>query len=448
MRRFPLEHKPKTSENTFRRVLYLLTHKFILTLKQLFLSLTLLLAEVAAVGAQTQTTVVEGTVIDRPYSTILLLSKASEDMRVNTPFEIPIRDGRFLFSFEAYPEAYELTFADEFQRGSFRPILFFPGTNESDTVRMVLYPMDSAAMNRVTGGTDNREFRYMNSAFTCNTPVFRAWDSLQKARYDNGTYYNADAKALLEQLEKEQDRSVKDSLFTVWYAMMDARRQMSLEATATDRKMQAYADSVEKARYEYIRNRPSLAGYYWLYRKQLFGSLASRPLREEIYRTVYAPRYPEYPYTAKLDTLFYRQIQVGKRFADFEAPDLNGQMHRLSELIDGKIAIVDLWASWCGPCRRNSIALIPIYEEFKEKGFTVVGVARESGNDDAMRKAIVKDGYTWTNLLELNDRAGIWTLYGVSNAGGGQFLIDKDGTVLAIHPTVSEIRQILSEKLR
>lgn len=367
---------------------------------------------------------------------------------MNAPREIPIRDGRFLFRFEARPEAYELTFADEFQRGAFRPSVFFPGDNDRDTVRMVLYPMDSASMNRITGGPTNREFRYMDSVFTCNTPAFRTWNSLQKTRYDTGTYYNNEAKTLLERLEQEQDRSVRDSLLKTWFAMQDERGQMSPEAAATDRQMQAYADSVENVRYEYIRSHPSLAGYYWLYRKQLSGTPAFRPLREEIYRTVYAPRYPDNPYTAKLDTLFYQQIQIGKRFADFEAPDLHGKMHRLSELIAGKIAIVDLWSSWCGPCRRNSIALIPVYDEFKEKGFTVVGVARESGNAEAMCKTIAKDGYTWTNLLELNDRAGIWTLYGVSNAGGSQFLIDRNGTVLAINPTTSELKRILSEKLR
>ena len=230
--------------------------------------------------------------------------------------------------------------------------------------------------------------------------------------------------------------------------MQDERRHMTPEATATDRLMRAYLDSVQNARYEHIRSHPSLPGYYWLYRKQLFGPAGTQPLREEIYRTVYAPLYPNHPYTAKLDTLLYRQIRIGKRFADFTAPDLDGRMHTLAEQVKGKIAVINLWASWCGPCRRHGIALIPVYNEFKDKGFTIVGIAREAENADAMRKAIDKDGYPWLNLLELDDRAGIWKLYGVSNAGGSLFLIDRDGTVLAINPSATEIRQILSEKLR
>lgn len=65
-----------------------------------------------------------------------------------------------------------------------------------------------------------------------------------------------------------------------------------------------------------------------------------------------------------------------------------------------------------------------------------------------MRKAIARDGYPWLNLLELNDRAGIWQLYGIGRGAGCQVLIDTDGTVLAIDPTAAELRQILARKLR
>lgn len=416
-------------------------------MKKHFTALSLLLTAgiLAANARQLRTTVIEGTVVDRPYSRTILLAPAGQDMRVNPPQEIPIRNGHFRHIFEASPQAYELTFDDEWQNGAWWPVVFFPDT---DTVRMTLYPMDSASMNRITGGADNREFRYMDSVFTCETPVFMAWASLQKARSKNGTYYNAEARTLLDRLHNEQNRSTKDSLWRIWYDMQDAHTHLSPEAAATDRQMQTYYDSVRNARYEHIRRHPSLAGYYWLYNDQLSNVAEFHSLREEIYRTVYAAQYPEYPYTALLDTLFYRQIAVGKPFADFSAPDLEGRTHRLSELVAGKIALIDLWASWCGPCRRNGMAVIPVYNEFKAKGFTVIGVARETGNSEAMRKAIAQDGYPWPNLLELNDRAGIWKLYGISNAGGGQFLIDENGTVLAINPTAAELRQILARKLR
>ena len=90
--------------------------------------------------------------------------------------------------------------------------------------------------------------------------------------------------------------------------------------------------------------------------------------------------------------------------------------------------------------------MIPVYEEYKDKGFVIIGVARESKLEYGINAA-KQDGYTWKNLIELNDRANIWTKYGVGNAGGQTFLIDKDGTILSIGADAEEIEKILKEKL-
>ena len=139
-------------------------------------------------------------------------------------------------------------------------------------------------------------------------------------------------------------------------------------------------------------------------------------------------------------------IRVGNRYIDFTAPALDGTQRTLSKEINGKIALIDLWASWCGSCRRTSKSMIPLYEKYKERGFTVVGVARESKRED-MERALAQDGYPWLNLLELQDEHKIWSKYGVDNAGGITVLVDRDGTILAIHPTAEEVERILQEKL-
>lgn len=90
--------------------------------------------------------------------------------------------------------------------------------------------------------------------------------------------------------------------------------------------------------------------------------------------------------------------------------------------------------------------MIPVYEKYKDKGFTIVGVARERDAED-MRRAVKKDKYPWLNLLELRDRAKIWQHYGIGNSGGNTFLVDPEGKILAIHPTAEEVRAILEKEL-
>ena len=141
-------------------------------------------------------------------------------------------------------------------------------------------------------------------------------------------------------------------------------------------------------------------------------------------------------------------IHPGGRYIDVEAPDLNGKPVRLSSLIRGKLALVDLWASWCSPCRAKSKSMLPIYEQYKDKGFTVVGIAREFKDTRALRKAVALDGYPWTQLVELDDKQKIWTKYMLGNAGGGLFLIDPQGTIIAINPTPEQVLEAVREHCR
>ncbi|MBR4149078.1 MAG: TlpA family protein disulfide reductase, partial [Rikenellaceae bacterium] len=133
-------------------------------------------------------------------------------------------------------------------------------------------------------------------------------------------------------------------------------------------------------------------------------------------------------------------LQVGNHYVDFEAPDLNGEMHRLSEMVVGaKLVLLDLWASWCAPCRRASMEMMPLYEQYRSRGFMVIGVARESESTEAMEAAIRKDGYTWPQLVELDDRANIWSQYGCVNAAGRRILFNDEGEILAFDPTIEQL---------
>lgn len=169
----------------------------------------------------------------------------------------------------------------------------------------------------------------------------------------------------------------------------------------------------------------------------------------DIYETDFADRFPGHPFHDKIAQLQENATMLAgqSHYVDFSLPDADGVSHSLSELIDGKIAVLDLWASWCGGCRRHSKALIPLYDRYKDKGFTIVGVARELKDDLAWRAALEKDGYPWVNLLAMEPDHWVWSKYGVGNGGGGIFLIGRDGIVVAVNPTVEEIEEYFKKSL-
>ena len=158
----------------------------------------------------------------------------------------------------------------------------------------------------------------------------------------------------------------------------------------------------------------------------------------------YYPGHPVHEQIAYTEATY--RLQPGKPYIDYNVRNTDGKLVPISTLIQGKVALIDLWASWCGPCRQHSIAMIPIYKRYKDKGFTVVAIAREK-KAEAMQKAMEHDGYPWSSLLELNDENQVWRKNGADNAGGAMFLIDRDGTILSTSTDAEELEPIIKKAL-
>ena len=90
--------------------------------------------------------------------------------------------------------------------------------------------------------------------------------------------------------------------------------------------------------------------------------------------------------------------------------------------------------------------MIPVYEKYKDQGFTVIAIARET-NREAMEKAIKQDGYPWPSLLELKDENQVWSKNGVPNSGGAMILVDRDGTILSTATDVEKLEPLIRKAL-
>lgn len=128
-------------------------------------------------------------------------------------------------------------------------------------------------------------------------------------------------------------------------------------------------------------------------------------------------------------------IQVGMDAPDISLPGPNGKTHALSNL-KGKVVLLDFWASWCGPCRRENPRVVETYKKYRDKGFEVFSVSldRPEGKQ-AWVDAIAKDGLLWDNHVS---DLQFWNsapaaVYGVRSIPK-TFLIGRDGKIVALNP--------------
>lgn len=367
-------------------------------------------------------------------SKVLIFQREHSDIRFDTPVtQGYIERGRFSLSFQdSTANAYAMIIEDDvYDDNAFMTYSFF-----SDRVPLHFTASRSGYGTDyvdVKGSKDNEElYLYMQGSWDANNLT----DSL---------LYELDRWLVSKYGDELPQEGSED--YAIYYAKADSIMKIYRRQYA----------GYEKWRSERLRSHKSLAGLlevtddirYAIDRiintdsqAQLDSALVSLYME---YREIY----PDNSMIRQVEELMQTvdRLRPGMPYPDFKAPCTDGNSYSLSELVTGKIAVLDCWASWCGGCRANSIRMKPLYDKYKDRGFTIVGVAREFKDLKAMEHAVKNDGYTWTQLYDLDDREGIWNLYGIHNNGGGIFLIGKDGRIVEKVQDISSVESYLKEHL-
>ncbi len=137
---------------------------------------------------------------------------------------------------------------------------------------------------------------------------------------------------------------------------------------------------------------------------------------------------------------------VGQFAPEISLPSPDGKEIALSSL-KGKLVLIDFWASWCGPCRKEMPNVVKIYSKFKNKGFEIYGVSLDQDKEKWM-EAITKDGINWPQVSDLkywdNVAARIYNVQGIPYT----VLIDKDGKIIAKNLRGQELEKKIAEVLK
>jgi peroxiredoxin len=142
-----------------------------------------------------------------------------------------------------------------------------------------------------------------------------------------------------------------------------------------------------------------------------------------------------------------RSMWVGKQAPEISLPDTDGKEVTLSSF-RGKYVLVDFWASWCGPCRRENPNVVDAFNKFRGKNFTILGVSLDRpGQKDNWLRAIKDDNLTWTHISDLKFwQSEVVPLYNVQSIPFN-VLVDPQGKVIAENLRGDALGQTLQQLL-
>jgi thiol-disulfide isomerase/thioredoxin len=391
--------------------------------------------------------IIKGKTIGVTSKSILLL-KANEDY-LSEGIEIPIKDSQFEYEMEIdQPEGVNLMLGEARQDGGRKQTFFI----EPGKISLTIYPEKEFDKNIVIGDKLNNEYKnFRNKEDSIFNQVGKPISDSLDMLFNSGNYESESMKILEVEMRKIQDHSNNNFIITrdKINDLRNSGKDLSDKARVLENKQIKIDQECFERQLDYINGNNSIVSYYLLY--DLLDRIKGK-VDLEIATSCYqklSKKYPDHPYSSLVGNLLesIKSIHVGGRYIDFTAPDINGNLVRLSKVIDGKVTLIDLWSTWCGPCIATSRSLIPVYEAFKNNGFTIIGVVADKDNL-RIKERTEKEKHPWMTLVELDKQNKIWEKYGISNGGGGTYLIGKDGKIVAINPTADEVKDKLRELLK
>jgi thiol-disulfide isomerase/thioredoxin len=150
----------------------------------------------------------------------------------------------------------------------------------------------------------------------------------------------------------------------------------------------------------------------------------------------------------RIERMKIKEIAIDELFRDMTMKTPDDENISISDYAGkGKYVLLDFWASWCGPCRAENPKVVSLYNDYKNKGFEIVGISLDE-NKDAWIKGIKDDGITWPQMSDLKGWKSEATIKYSIQGIPFTVLLDKEGKVIAKNLKIEELRHKISTLIK
>jgi len=263
-------------------------------------------------------------------------------------------------------------------------------------------------------------------------------NSLMKPKNIKGSEDTKQVYSILENLNVF--KAQEDVLDAEYQKVYGTAEQDSIGKILLDKFQQ-----IEKQKTDYlideINKKPTMATMLFIDQLKIGENL-------DLYEKVDNILYNKYPENAFITDLHGKiagklRLAIGRPAPEINLASPEGANIKLSSL-KGKIVLIDFWASWCGPCRRESPEMVKIYKEYHDKGFEIYSVSLDKERSSWL-KAIEDDGLNWIHVSDLR----YWSSVAAKEYGVGSIpftvLLDKEGKIMATGLRGSDLEAKLAE---